>query len=80
MTGRIKLLKNGEVTNAEDTPEIEYEYDQPSEFDLQCGTINLDAYQLPQSFCPDQFVCATESASENLKLYSRCIDAMNCAM
>lgn len=80
MSGRIKLLKGDTKVNAEDTPVIEYTYDEPSEFDLSCGTFALGDFVLPQEICPDRFVCSTEGASAELKKFVSCMDAMNCHM
>jgi hypothetical protein len=80
MTGRIKLLKSGVKVSEEDTPAIEYSYDELGEFDKSCGTYDLDGFTLPQSFCPEEFVCATTDATDDMKQFSACIDAMNCHM
>jgi hypothetical protein len=80
MTGRIKLLRGGTPISQEDTPKIDYDYDQPGEFDTACGTFGLASFQLPQDFCPDRFVCNTEGATDALRHFSSCVDAMNCAM
>lgn len=67
MSGRIKLLTpDGTVLNPDrDFPEInaaEY-YQVPGEFDAQCGTHGLDAYQLPNDQCPSHFVCPDNTTS-----------------
>jgi hypothetical protein len=80
MTGRIKLLKNGQAINLHDTPEIDIEYDVPSEFDRECGTFALDPFKLPQPICPDRFVCQTKGEPYRLQTFASCIDAMNCHM
>jgi uncharacterized protein (DUF305 family) len=80
MTGRIKLLKNGAPINEANEPSIEYRYDTPGEFDVKCGTFGLDNYQLPNSQCPDKFVCFDNTTDTALVQYATCIDAMNCAM
>jgi hypothetical protein len=80
MSGRIKLLRNGVPINSADTPEIPYKYASPGSFDLECGTFGLDNYQLPNPQCPDQFVCGKDAASDVVKAYSVCTDAMNCHM
>jgi hypothetical protein len=80
MTGRIKLLKNGKVIRTDNTPEIGYIYDIPSEFDTKCGTFMVDAFQLPNDVCPSRFVCANADSSDVLKTFTACVDAMNCAM
>lgn len=43
MTGRIKLMSNGEPLQPIDSnlPEIPYQYDDPSEYDHGCGTLGL---------------------------------------
>jgi Domain of unknown function (DUF305) len=80
MSGRIKILNGGIPVSETDVPVLGYEYDVPGEFDQSCGTFGLDAYKLPNKFCPDHFVCDAEDADETTRLYSTCIDAMNCAM
>jgi hypothetical protein len=81
MTGRIKLVDaNGEPLVTEDTPEIEYSYDEVDEFDKQCGTFNTSDYQLPHPECPEKFVCDVAGESSVLSGFAECMDAMNCAM
>lgn len=80
MSGRIKLLKNGVPVNSEDTPTIDYKYDQPSEYDKQCGTFNLENYQLPNDQCQVTYVCGIGEDNIQLKQYADCYDSMNCAM
>lgn len=87
MSGRIKLLRDGVPISDTDVPEIPYEYDQPGEFDSTCGTYGLDAYQLPNSQCPVQFVCGADdgggngtASSDALAQSAKCYDAFNCAM
>jgi len=79
MTGRIKLLKDGNPVSEEDKPSIEYSYDQPGDFDAGCGTHGLDEFQLPHKECPSKFVCDVEPSSSNAN-FANCIDAMNCHM
>lgn len=80
MSGRIKLLQNGVPVNAADEPALGYEYDTPSAFDQTCGTYNLDSFQLPNSQCPDTFVCGTNQSSVQVQQYIACLNAMNCHM
>jgi hypothetical protein len=47
MSGRIKLLKDGEPINPDNTPDLGYMYDETGEFDAQCGSFGLDDYKLP---------------------------------
>lgn len=77
MSGRVKLMRNGELLSPEDEPPLGYEYDRPGEFDEQCGTFGLDEFQLPHPECPSAFVC---DASEEMQPFASCIDAMNCHM
>lgn len=83
MSGRVKVL-NGTVLvqQDKDLPEIQYKYDSPSAFDDKCGTVGLDAFQLPHPECPERFVCNVPSEQDNpdLALYASCIEAMNCHM
>lgn len=77
MSGRIKLLRNGLVINQDNTPALGYEYDQPGEFDKQCGSFGLDPFQLPNPLCPSRFVCGSMLADRELQRFSECIDAVN---
>ncbi|KAL7554971.1 hypothetical protein ACHAWF_018546 [Thalassiosira exigua] len=81
MTGRIKLLKDGQpIQKGADLPELGYEYDQLAEHDQICGTFGIDGYQLPHGECPEKFVCDVPAENEELVQFSKCIDSMNCAM
>lgn len=82
MSARIKLLRNGVAINDELVPPlgIDYEYSPASDFDKQCGTFGLGEYVLPQPQCPETFVCDTSQKSASVQDYSKCLDAMNCAM
>jgi len=81
MTGRIKLLKDGEPLQKDAAlPEIDYEYDQPADHDQICGTYGLDGFQLPHEECPEKFVCDVPEDNVELAQFSKCIDSMNCAM
>jgi Domain of unknown function (DUF305) len=81
MAGRIKLVdSNGEPLVADFTPEMEYMYDEVSEFDKKCGTFNTSDYQLPHGECPERFVCELAGGSPGLADFAECLDAMNCAM
>ncbi|CAB9517399.1 expressed unknown protein [Seminavis robusta] len=77
MSGRIKLMKNGELVSPEDEPPLGYTYDEPGAFDETCGTYGLDAFQLPHPECPSTFVC--DAGPEN-QPFASCINAMNCHM
>ena len=80
MSGRIKLLKNGEPVNEALEPTIDYVLNPASEFDQKCGTYDLGDYVLPNQFCPETFVCDTSDKSETVQQYSECMNALNCAM
>jgi hypothetical protein len=80
MTGRIKLLKNNTPVMGSDEPPLEYLYDELGEFDKQCGTWGLDAFQLPNLECPETFVCLDDVTDPSLVTYAECIDAMDCHM
>ena len=81
MTGRIKLLKDGEPVQPDaNLPAIPYEYDQSGKFDEMCGTHGLDAFQLPHDECPEKFVCDVPSDDAELALFASCIDSMDCHM
>jgi hypothetical protein len=77
MSGRIKLMKDGEPVSYEDVPEIPYEQEyQSSSFDKSCGTMHLGDFQLPHPECPHKFIC--DGASESH--FAQCLEAMDCAM
>ncbi len=40
--------------------------------------MNVGCSELPNPLCPDHFVCGNEDESQELRDFSRCIDAMNC--
>jgi hypothetical protein len=82
MAGRIKLLKRGVPVNDQDTPALPEDYYNPvvSDFDMTCGTHGLADFQLPHPQCPLTFVCDSEDASESMRLYAGCNNAMNCHM
>lgn len=74
MTGRIKLLKDGEPLQKDaDLPELGYQYDQPAEHDQLCGTYGVHEFQLPHNECPEQFVCDVPAGNEGLVQFSKCI-------
>jgi len=81
MTGRIKFIDADEaLLQHEDEPAIDYEYDVPSAFDEECGTYGIEPFQLPNSQCPESFVCNAPDLSYDLGKYASCYDAMDCAM
>merc|ERR1712160_106980 len=81
MSGRIKFLdETDHMIQKENVPALPYIYDNPSTFDEKCGTYGLRQYQLPHPQCPSMFVCQKNQMSDELKQYSECYDAMNCAM
>ena len=81
MTGRIKLLKNGEPIQKDvHLPELGYEYDMPSEHDDLCGTYGLNEFKLPHEECPETFVCDVPADNKELVQFSKCFDSMNCAI
>jgi hypothetical protein len=85
MAGRIKVTKNGKVINQLDVPTLgfQYDYNTPlmSDFDIECGTFGLGAFQTPgNQHCPDYFVCDKKdpTVTPEMAQFSKCIDAMNC--
>merc|ERR1712003_346233 len=81
MTGRIKLLRDGEPLQPDaDLPELPYEYNQPAEHDQVCGTYGVHDFQLPHTECPEQFVCDVPTDNADLVQFSNCVESMNCAM
>jgi len=81
MTGRIKLLDaDGNMLNPEDTPLLPFAYDDVSSYDEICGTYGLFDFQLPNTRCPEMFVCGVESNLSPLTILANCIDSMDCAM
>ena len=81
MTGRIKLLKNGQpIQKNTHLPELGYQYEIPDNHDALCGTFGLNEFMLPHKECPEKFVCDVPDDNEGLMQFSKCIDSMNCAM
>jgi hypothetical protein len=81
MSGRIKLYEpmTDSLVNPSDSPAL-YNNNTavrkvPGEFDQQCGTFGLEEWQLPNSHCPDRFVCGSEQS-----VFASCIEAANCKM
>ena len=79
MTGRIKLLKDGELVQKDtELPKINYEYDQPAQHDQACGTYGVQDFQLPHDQCPERFVCDVPSGDADLAQFSTCIVSIFC--
>merc|ERR1711935_565450 len=78
-TGRIKVLdSSGSQVNANDTPELGYDYPAQSDFDESCGTFGLDLYKDGSGMCDDTFVCGEGSSTTSA--FGECLKAMDCAM
>ena len=74
MTGRIKLLRDGELLQPDaDLPELGYDYDQPAEHDQACGTFGTQDFQLPHAECPEKFVCDVPADNAELTHFSNCV-------
>lgn len=71
---------DGVFLSHEDTPIIPYSYDEASDYDKECGTYNLDEYQLPHAECPSKFVCDKPDAETPVGKFANCLESMNCAM
>jgi len=81
MTGRIKISKDGKLVNPAYKPEIPYTYETPSKYDMECGTSNIDKFQLPHAMCPERFLCnVPDEGNQALKKYASCIESMDCHM
>ena len=81
MTGRIKLLKDGEPVQPDaNLPAIPYQYDEPGQYDKFCGTHGLGDFQLPHDQCPEKFVCGVPEGNPELSRFASCIDSMDCHM
>eukprot|EP00977_Amphora_coffeiformis_P018440 scaffold6485_cov172-Amphora_coffeaeformis.AAC.5 len=84
MSGRIKLLKNGNPIRPEvDEPALEDNYYKPStsDHDKKCGTYNLKPIAEYGNHCPSSFVCDLEADDDpKVKDFVSCLDSMNCAM
>jgi len=81
VSGRIKFVDaDGKALNPEDTPEMPYEYETPSEYDQTCGTYNLGEFQLPHAECNEMYVCNVPDENPVLTKFANCVDSMNCAM
>jgi len=82
MTGRIKFVDEiGQVLTKANLPTIDYEYDEPSDHDVGCGTFGTGDFILPNTQCPEKFVCgAYEDSYHTADKFAQCINSMNCAM
>jgi Domain of unknown function (DUF305) len=82
MSGRIKFLDaEGKPLVQEDAPSLGYEYDKPDEFDQKCGTVGLGPWQLPNSACPERFVCGADKITDpGHQQFAACLEAVNCKM
>jgi len=82
MTGRIKFVDEiGQVITKANSPTIDYEYDEPSDHDVGCGTFGTGDFTLPNNQCPEKFVCGADADSETpVHKFAQCINSMNCAM
>jgi len=88
MSGRIKILEAESDTPlvVADGPALpdNYEYVEPSAFDMACGTVGLEDFQTSATAnnqCPITFVCNDDSdASPALNNFIDCINAMDCKM
>jgi len=79
MTGRIKFVgANGAPLYSDDEPAIPYVYETVGAYDLSCGSVGLEGFQLPNDECPDEFVCNSPEGA--VGKFAECIDSMNCAM
>ena len=84
MEGKIKILPPSVETETASVATLtsgasDY-VDTRSDFDKKCGTTGLNDFQLPNQLCPDRFVCGTELVSPELREFSDCLEAANCAM
>jgi len=80
MAGRMKVMSNNIVIQEENTPVMPYEYYVQSEYDRECGTVELNQFQLPHPMCPEKFICDVPEDNEELKKFTHCLDSMDCAM
>jgi len=83
VSGRIKFVDSeGNVLNKLNDPPIKYKYDEPSEYDLECGTYGLSDYQLPNEECASTYVCdpPTGNGNEAFEIMTGCLNSMNCHM
>lgn len=78
MSGRIKLLKDDEPVQYNDSPALPYKHEGPSDYDQQCGSFGMSEFQLPHPECPSKFVCSAGSGS--LGKFAECIETQNCFM
>jgi len=80
MSGRIKFVDDdGDAITPGKNPALQYEYQVPSAYDKTCGTYGLEAFQLPNTQCPEQFVCDAP-ADGAVSVFADCIESMDCAM
>jgi len=81
MSARVKQIDDdGKILNKEDTPELGYEYEVPSEFDAGCGTFGTGDFQESSGKCDGPFICTEGDETEEMKAFGECLYAMDCAM
>jgi len=66
MSARIKQVDDdGKILNKEDTPELGYEYEVPSDFDKGCGTYGTGDFQESSGKCKGPFICTEGDETES---------------
>jgi len=81
MSARIKQLDDdGNVIMEEDMPELGYEYQVPSDFDMECGTYGLGDFTKESGKCEGPFVCTEGDETPEMTAFGDCLYAMDCHM
>ena len=80
MSGRIKVWANDAIVNAEDTPELGYDYEVPSDYDASCGTYGIGGYTEASGLCDGPFICAEGDETDAQQAFGDCLYAMDCHM
>jgi hypothetical protein len=81
MSARIKQLDDdGNVLMEEDMPELGYEYQVPSDFDMECGTYGIGDFTEESGKCEGPFVCTEGDETPEMTAFGECLYAMDCHM
>mmetsp|Transcript_8582 Transcript_8582/g.28119 ORF Transcript_8582/g.28119 Transcript_8582/m.28119 type:complete len:417 (-) Transcript_8582:203-1453(-) len=81
MSGRIKIVDaDGAELNAEETPELGYDYEVPSDFDEACGTFGTEDFRSGAGSCEDTFLCLNGDETDDELHFAQCMHALDCHM
>ena len=80
MSGRIKVWADGAVVQVEDSPELGYDYEVPSDYDASCGTYGVGDYTRDSGMCDGPFICTEGDETDAQQAFGECLYAMDCHM